>query len=327
MAIIAVGHAIMDLFFEVEVELLETLELEPGSMTLIDSDTSQIVLSHLDLVKCASGGSAANTAVGVSAFGVTSYFAGVLGSDDFGRAYRDDLGVAGVIFTDPASVHTTENTGHCIVLITSDGQRTMLTHLGASVEIAQELPELDYEDLPLIVYLEGYLLDSPGGSQMIEKLIIERSPTLRIALSLSDSNLVARHKDELWKILNTNGVSILFGNRDEYFELTDSTATEDAIEKLGRFVEEGAMTRGREGSIVFSRDEMYTIGAIPTAVLDTTGAGDLFAAGYLVGVEKGLGVIERGELGTICASEVISHIGARPQTDLKSLSYRILGQR
>lgn len=319
MAIIAVGHAITDLFFEVDFQLLENLDLDPGKMTLIDAQTSDSVLSHLDLITCTSGGSAANTAVGVTSLGASAYFIGTVGDDDFGRAYQSDLENAGVIFAGNIAKKSAEVTGHCIVFVTPDGQRTMLTHLGASIEVATTFSQVEHGDPNEIIYLEGYLLDSPGGTQTIGHLASRNRLGRLIAMSLSDSGVVARHKNELWDLLASKGISILFGNADEYLELTGTDDVYAAMNAVRNYVQQGAITLGKEGSIVFDQHEIKAIDVVKTNVVDTTGAGDLYAAGYLYALENGSTLFDCGTLGSLCAAEVISHLGARPLINLKEL--------
>ncbi len=326
MPIISVGHAITDLFFEVEPELLERFDLKPGSMSLVDARTANEVLQHLEVVKCTSGGSAANTAVGLSMLGIESYFYGSLGDDEFGRSYIQDLSDAGVLYLQPGAMTSATQSGHCIVLVTPDGQRTMLTHLGASIEVASRAPILDEQMSSIVIYLEGYLLDSPGGTQMLEHLVSTADSNVRIALSLSDPGLVERHRTELWQILRHGTISVLFGNRDEVCELTQTHNELDALDRIREFVAQGAITLGPAGSIVFDQKEIEKIEAVDIQVLDTTGAGDLFAAGYLFALEANLALKARGQVGSLCSAEIISHLGARPMTDLREIIKQSLPQ-
>ncbi|CAG4919180.1 adenosine kinase [Acidithrix sp. C25] len=320
MAVVGIGHAIIDLFVQAEVELISELGLDPGSMTLIDDSTSREVLAHLSVLKASSGGSAANTLAGVSSLGGATYFVGALGNDQFANNYRDDLEDVGIVFIDNSLDLGASNTGHCIVIVTPDGQRTMLTHLGASIHVLDSVPNIDLGHDAIVCYVEGYLLDSPSGGQNIEAMFSKEIAGVEYAFSLSDRTLVQRRKPQIWELIKGGGISILFGNEDEFLELCDSNDLLGAVEKVGAYVGEGAITLGAKGSFVFSRDqEPIVVPAAQIEVVDTTGAGDLFAAGYLFAREKGYPSYERARMGNICASEVISHFGARPLVELSTL--------
>ena len=319
MAIVGVGHAIVDLFVEAEEDFLVTLGIEVGTMVLADTETTREVLDHLSVIKAISGGSAANTMVGVSSLGAEASFIGTVGDDAFGEMYVADLAAAGVEFATSQHGPMAGQTGHSVVVVTPGGQRTMLTHLGASAAVASVIDSGLEDSMAEIVYLEGYVLDSPGASPALMRLLAKQDPARRIAFSLSDRNVVERRRTEIWEMLKQGGISILLCNESEACELTGAKTAEDAAELLSGVVAEGAITLGSKGALIFSAEVRELVPAFASVVTDTTGAGDLFAAGYLVGISRGLQPYQRGLLGCICAAEVISHFGARPEVTLAEL--------
>ncbi|MDA8396771.1 MAG: adenosine kinase [Actinomycetota bacterium] len=325
MAIIGVGHAIVDLFVEAERSFLEALSLEPGTMVLVETAETARILEHLSVVKATSGGSAANTLVGVASLGHEATFIGTLGRDAFGETYASDLAAAGVKFDPVHYGDDGERTGHCVVVVTPGGQRTMLTHLGASTGVARAMETLLDEPTNGIVYFEGYVLDSPGADSVINRMLADPTPGRRIAFSLSDRNLVERRKAEIYQMLHSGGVGMVLGNEGEACELTGAADAASAVDRLAELVPEGAVTLGAEGALVYRGSERAEVPALSTEVVDTTGAGDLFAAGYLAAAEGGLGLYASGELGCLCSAEVISHFGARPAVRLAELAGGLLG--
>lgn len=326
MAIIGVGHAIVDLFVEADHSFLDALSLEAGTMVLVETSETARILEHLSVVKATSGGSAANTLVGVASLGREASFIGTLGRDAFGETYAADLAAAGVKFEPVHYGEDGERTGHCVVVVTPEGQRTMLTHLGASTGVARAMEALLEEPAPGIVYFEGYVLDSPGAEAVMNRMLANPIEGRRIAFSLSDRNLVERRKAEIYQMLHSGGVGLVLGNEGEACELTGAADAASAVDRLAELVPQGAITLGAEGALVYSGSERVEVQAFSTEVVDTTGAGDLFAAGYLAAVESGADLRTRGELGCLCAAEVISHFGARPAVRLAELAGGLLGQ-
>ena len=328
MSIIGVGHAIVDLFVEADAEFIASLGRLPGSMALVEPDATRQVLEKLNVVKANSGGSAANTMVGVASLGHPACFVGTLGDDEFGAMYLSDLTQAQVEFrTDKTVVgQRSGETGHCVVVVTPDGQRTMLTHLGASSQVAQALDGLEECPRDSIIYLEGYVLDSPNAATAITNVRARararaRGPdSVRLAFSLSDANLVERRRQEIRELLERGSVSILLGNESEVCALVGTSDLDEACDEISALVDQGAVTLGEKGAIVFRGDKREAVPAMPTKVIDTTGAGDLFAAGYLVGVTKGLSLYGCGALGVMCATEAVSHFGARPAVSLAEMA-------
>ena len=320
MAIVGVGHAIVDLFVEAEAEFLAALGIEVGTMVLADPKATSEILDHLSVVQATSGGSAANTMVGIASLGSEATLIGTVAKDSFGERYVADLGAAGVRFETRRDKDALGQTGHCVVIVTPGGQRTMLTHLGASSGVGEVIDALIAETRADIVYFEGYVLDSPGAAQALAKMIAAGDPSRRIALSLSDRNVVERRRDQIWQILKSGGISILLCNEAEACELTGTSRAADAASLLSAVVAEGAITLGADGALVFSGDQVDYAAALESEVVDTTGAGDLFAAGYLVATERGKSAYERGLLGCVCAAEVVSHFGARPEVNLAEMA-------
>ena len=312
----------MDLFVEADAEFIANLGRLPGSMTLVEPDATRQVLEKLKVVKSNSGGSAANTMVGVASLGHSACFVGTLGDDEFGEMYLSDLTQAQVEFrTDKTVVgQRSGGTGHCVVVVTPDGQRTMLTHLGASSQVAQALDVLAESPRDSIIYLEGYVLDSPNAATAIANVRARGSDSVRLAFSLSDANLVERRRQEIRELLERGSVSILLGNESEVCELVGTSDLDEACDEISALVDEGAVTLGAKGAIVFRGDKREAVPAMPTKVIDTTGAGDLFAAGYLVGITKALSLYGCGALGVMCATEAVSHFGARPAVSLAEMA-------
>jgi len=276
-----------------------------------------------------SGGSAANTAVGVAAFGGSANFIGRVHDDDLGAAFRHDIKAAGVGFDQPPA-SSGSPTASSIILVTPDAARSMNTFLGASIEFeAGDLALADAASAK-IIYLEGYLFDAPNGPAIFaEAARLAEKHDVRLALSLSDPWCAERHRAALSSFI-ADHISILFGNEDEVASLNQSSSQDaiaalagkiDEIAALAGKIDELVVTRGPAGAFIGAGADHHEIPAMPQGpVIDTTGAGDLFAAGYLFGRTNGFDLLQSGRLASLAAGEVISHIGARPQTDLKQLA-------
>lgn len=323
--IIAVGNAIVDVFGQVDDMFLVTHGIEKNVMTLLDADRFARLydsLSGYTRPQLVSGGSAANTAVGVAAFGGAAAFVGRVFDDALGAAFITDIRAAGVTFNQPPAVSGSP-TASSIILVTPDAARSMNTFLGASIEFEpDELTATTLADTK-IIYLEGYLFDAPNGPAIFaEAARLAHAHQARIALSLSDPWCVDRHRDALATFIDKH-VSVLLGNEDEIVSLC-GTDCETAAEQLVTRLEEVVVTRGSNGAIVLSGVDRHHIAAMPQGpVVDTTGAGDLFAAGYLYGRTNGYELKAAANLASLTAGEVITHIGARPKTDLKKLATSI----
>ena len=320
--VLAVGNAIVDIFGQCEDNFLAANNIEKGVMTLLDSAASAKLyraLSALTKPQLISGGSAANTAVGVVNFGGKANFVGRVHDDDLGFAFRHDMINAGVGF-DNAPASSGSPTASSIILVTPDAARSMNTCLGASIEF--EVADLESANARAakVIYLEGYLFDAPNGPAIFnEAARLAHRHGAKVALSLSDPWCAERHRAPL-RDFTAKHVSILFGNEEEVASLYQCEVN-NAISVLSDTIEEVVVTRGPKGAFVGDRKNSYEIPAMPQgAVIDTTGAGDWFAAGYLFGRTNSFDLLQSGRLASLAAGEIISHIGARPKINLKGLS-------
>lgn len=321
--VICVGHALMDRLSYVESDVVGAAGLVMGAMTLADEPTALHIAQLVPSWRHVSGGSAANTAVGVASLGGRSRFLGSVGADELGEEYERDLEAAGVACALGRSGDG-HATGQCLVLVTPDAQRSMATHLGAGAEIDVSTVDSAPVGEAAIVYLEGYLLDSPGSADALSRVLeLARSSQTPVALSLSDPYLVDRHGEAL-RTLVSSTIRVLFANEEEVRHLTgasDFGAGIDALLALGNDDLMAAVTRGAAGAELANRSERVHVDAWPlTTVEDTTGAGDLFAAGVLCGLVGGASLDDAGRLGALAAGEIVSHLGARPLTSLEGLA-------
>lgn len=319
----AIGNAIVDVISPAAPAFLEAEGLAPGSMTLIDEPTAAALYARMAPGLEASGGSAANTVAGVASFGGQAAFIGKVAGDELGAIFAHDIRAIGARFETP-SLTGGPATARCLVNVTPDGQRTMSTFLGACVELTPADVDPALIEGAKIVYLEGYLFDPPAAREAFAKAAgLARASGRKIALSLSDGFVVDRHRGALLGFIETQ-VDVLFANADEIralFETDDVEAAQSAIR--GR-VDIAAITRGAEGSVVLTAKEVFAVPAGPVAhVVDTTGAGDQYAAGFLFGLARGRGLADCGALGSLAAAEVISHYGPRPA---EALAGRALAQ-
>ena len=323
--VLAVGNAIVDIFGQCEDNFLAANNIEKGVMTLLDSAASAKLygaLSALTKPQLISGGSAANTAVGVVNFGGTANFVGRVHDDNLGVAFRHDIIAAGVGFDSPLA-RSGSPTASSIILVTPDAARSMNTCLGASIEFEATDLELANAAKAKVIYLEGYLFDAPNGPAIFnEAARLAHFYGAKVALSLSDPWCAERHRAAL-RDFTAKNVSILFGNEEEVASLCQCEVN-DAISVLSGTIEEVVVTRGPKGAFVGAKENSYEIPAMPQgAVIDTTGAGDLFAAGYLFGRTNDFDLLQSGRLASLAAGEIISHIGARPKTNLQELSAKL----
>lgn len=319
----AVGNAIVDVMVHVDEKLLAALGLKKGVMTLIDAETADRLYDRLPPAIECSGGSAANTTSGVASLGGKAAFIGLVKDDQLGAVFRHDLASQGVAFpTRPAQAGAP--TARCLVLVTPDAQRTMQTYLGACVELGPEDIDDDVIDQARITYLEGYLWDPPAAKLALRHAAIRaRAAGRKVALSLSDPFCVERHRDEFLDLIARH-VDILFANQAEITTLY-RTSLDDAVRRLKSSVGIAAVTRGAQGSLAIKGEQVVSVTAAPpNQLVDTTGAGDLYAAGFLYGYSQGRDLGTCARLGGICAAEIIGHIGARPAVDLALLAANTL---
>ncbi|MGD0380747.1 MAG: adenosine kinase [Acidimicrobiales bacterium] len=323
----AIGSALVDVLADATIEDLARFEMVKGSMTLVDLARAATLYEAMGPAIEVSGGSAANTAVGVAALGGSVGYVGKVAADELGEVFLHDITAAGVVLgptgrvepsLDPADDRAT---GRCLVYVTEDGERTMATHLGVASTLEPGDLDEDFVARAQVLYLEGYLWDlGPAKAAMRRAMQVAHEADSLVALSLSDPFCVQRHQSEFLELLHGD-VDVLFANEDEVtllFGASTFDAAAAAAEETGILA---ALTRGAAGSVVVAASGATAIPADPVArVADTTGAGDLFAAGFLYGLTHGKGPETCARLGGLCAAEVISHIGARPRADLRQLA-------
>jgi sugar/nucleoside kinase (ribokinase family) len=325
--ILAVGNAIIDVFSQCDDDFLQQHAIEKGGMNLVDAAASQSLLAAILAVappQLISGGSAANTAVGFAALGGKAAFVGRVHDDELGAAFCRDINAAGVTFAATPAKNGAP-TASSIILVTPDAARSMNTFLGASIEFQPEDINLAAAADAAVIYLEGYLFDAPAGPAIFAQAAqMAAQHQARIALSLSDPWCVDRHRADLRHYV-TDHVDILFANEDEAISLVE-TDHATSVQMLRGLVDEVVITRGPLGAVICHAGQQILVDAMPQGpVIDTTGAGDLFAAGYLFGRTHGYDAQMSGQIASLLAGEVISHIGARPHADLQDLIKPLIG--
>ena len=325
--ILAVGNAIIDVFSQCDDDFLQQHAIEKGGMSLVDAAASQSLLAAISAItppQLISGGSAANTAVGLAALGGKAAFVGRVHDDELGTAFCRDIKAAGVTFA-ATPAQNGAPTASSIILVTPDAARSMNTFLGASIEFQPEDIQLAAAADAAVIYLEGYLFDAPAGPAIFAQAAqMAAQNQARIALSLSDPWCVDRHRADLRQYV-TDNVDILFANEDEAISLVE-TDHATSVQMLRGLVDEVVITRGPLGAVVCHAGQQILVDAMPQGpVIDTTGAGDLFAAGYLFGRTHGYDAQISGQIASMLAGEVISHIGARPHADLQALIKPLIG--
>ncbi len=324
--VVAVGHAIVDVLAGADDATVEALGLAKGTMALVEADRADALYASMGPAVEVSGGSAANTAAGVASFGGTAAFVGKVADDQFGAVFSHDIRAVGVQFTTPP-VGPGPTTGRCLVLVTPDAQRTMTTYLGAATLLAPDDVDGDLLARARFTYVEGYLWDPPEASAAARHAIeVAGAAGRQVALSLSDPFCVERHREELRSLVEGGRVSVLFANEVEIMALFEVASFDDAVGAVRAGDLVAALTRGPMGSVVVSGSSVVEVPAEPVArVVDTTGAGDLYAAGFLYGLTHGADLEVCGRLGSVAAAEVISHVGARPEVPLATLAQPVLG--
>ena len=315
--VLGIGNAIVDVLTHVDDGFLNNQNLEKGSMTLVSADEAAKIYEKLgQCIEC-SGGSAANTIAGLASMGSKTAFIGKVNNDQLGRVFEHDIRAQGSNFV-TAALKDGPPTAHCLVLVTPDAERTMCTYLGACVKLNENDIDENVVSNANITYLEGYLWDPDEAKNAFRKAIkISHDAGKKVALSLSDSFCVGRHHQEFVELVK-NDVDILFANEDEIKMLYNTDDVNDAARQLQSDCDIGAITCGAQGCIVTNQDEIGHIqGRQIGKLVDTTGAGDLFAAGFLHALTNYRSIGECGALGNLVASEVVTHMGARPDIDLK----------
>ncbi len=318
--VLGIGNAIVDVIAKSDDQTLADLNLAKGAMQLIEETDIAPIYAAMGPGQERSGGSAANTIAGIASFGGRTGFIGRVASDEFGQIFTHDIRSIGVEFASKP-VSGGDPTARCLIFVTPDGERTMNTFLGCSPALDKQEITPEHIEQAKILYLEGYLFDrDEAKAAFYAACDIAKTADTLISLTLSDTFCVERHRDAFLDLIETH-IDILFANEDELQALTGATDTVNAAIKLAGENKTVVMTRGAEGSFISHRSEKHHILPQPVQeVVDTTGAGDLYAAGFLYGYAQGHKIETCGTLGSIAAAEVISHIGARPEISLHELA-------
>jgi sugar/nucleoside kinase (ribokinase family) len=319
--VLGIGNAIVDVIARAEDDFLVQQGMHKGTMALIDEARAQAIYAAMGPAVESSGGSSANTIVGVASFGARASFVGKVKDDDLGRTFVHDIRAANVAFqTKPAA--DGPSTARCYIMVTPDGERTMNTYLGA----AQDLRPADIDEAQVasaaVTYLEGYLWDPPQAKEAFVKAAeIAHKNDRRVALTLSDAFCVDRYRAEFLGLIRKDTVDIVFANERELHSLYETADFATAVKALRDDVRLAVVTRSEKGCVVVTRDAVEAVAAEAVVkVVDVTGAGDLFAAGFLVGLARGKDHRTSARLGGLAAAEVIQHVGARPAVSLKALA-------
>jgi sugar/nucleoside kinase (ribokinase family) len=318
--VVGIGNAIVDIIARCDEGFLTKHDLAKGSMRLIDADEANRLYASMGPAIERSGGSVANAIAGLASFGAKCGFVGRVAADQFGGIFRHDIRSLGVAYdTPPASDGVP--TARCLILVTPDGERTMNTFLGASVDFTPEDVDLAMIGAAKIVYLEGYLFDRDEAKAAFRQAARgAKASGAKVALTLSDAFCVDRHRDD-FKTLVREGADIVFANEKEITTLYQVNSFEEAADAALQDCEMAVLTRSEAGSVIVAGGETIEIEAEPVAeVVDMTGAGDLYAAGFLYGLTHGAPLPACGRLGSLAAAEAIGHIGARPEISLRTLA-------
>lgn len=325
--VVAIGNAIVDVIAQTDDAFLASEALAKGSMQLLFStEEAEALYAKMGPGRETSGGSAANTAAGIAALGGRAGFIGQLADDELGQVFRHDISALGVSF-DTAPRPGEPTTARCLILVTPDGERTMNTFLGASQFLPASALDHDLIESGAILYLEGYLWDPEEPRAAMDKAIdIARGAGRRVAFTLSDGFCVDRHRGDFQRLLDDGRIDILFANEDEIKSLCQTEDFDAAVAATAMKTPLLVVTRSEKGAVAVKDGKLYAVPAEPIdRVVDATGAGDLFAAGFLAGQAQGRGVEDSLAMGAVCAAEVIQHYGARPEGDLKALVKARLG--
>ncbi|MGJ5133935.1 MULTISPECIES: adenosine kinase [unclassified Bradyrhizobium] len=319
--VLGIGNAIFDVLVHADEAFLTRHGMTKGSMALIDEARAAAIYADMGPATEMSGGSGANTIAGLASLGARAAYVGKVKDDQIGRMYRHDIRAAGVTF-DTVPAADGPATGCCYILVTPDGERTMNTYLGA----AQNLTAADIDPAQIaaarIIYLEGYLWDPKDAKDaFVKAAAIAHDAGREVALTLSDSFCVDRYREEFLDLMRGGTVDLVFANEAELHSLYQTSDFDGALKQLREDATLGIVTRSEQGCVVVSNDGVISVPAHPIeSLVDTTGAGDLFAAGFLFGLVRKTGYEMAGRLGGLAAAEVIQHIGARPQVSLKDLA-------
>jgi sugar/nucleoside kinase (ribokinase family) len=325
--VLAIGNAIVDVISAADDAFLEREGLDKGSMRLIDAAEATRLYEHMGPAREISGGSAGNTAAGVAMLGGRAGFVGQVADDQLGEVYAHDIRSVGVEFTTPARPGDEMPTARSLVLVTPDAQRTMNTFLGAAQHLETDALDEAQVQGAAILYLEGYLWDPETPRAAMERAIdLARQAGRKVAFTLSDSFCIERHRDGFNRLIDSGRIDILFANEVEIVSLTGESSFDAAVAKTAARVPLLVVTRSEKGALAVEAGRRVEVPAEPVdEIVDTTGAGDLFAAGFLTGLAQGRSLEHSLRMGAIAAAEVISHYGARPEADLAALVAERLG--
>jgi len=319
--VLGIGNAIVDVIARTEEDFLLKQGMHKGAMALIDEARAQAIYDAMGPAIETSGGSAANTIVGLASLGSRSAFIGKVKDDLLGRAFAHDIRAAGATFTTSPAAEG-PSTARCYVLVTPDGERTMNTYLGAAQDLHPADIDADLVAASAVTYLEGYLWDPKNAKDAFLKAAkIAHEAERSVALSLSDAFCVDRWRAEFLQLMRSKTVDLIFANEAELRSLYETADFDAALAALRADVGTAVVTRSEKGCVVVSPDGIESVSAFPVErVVDTTGAGDLFAAGFLSGLARGADDRTCGRLGALAAAEVIGHLGARPEASLRDLA-------
>jgi sugar/nucleoside kinase (ribokinase family) len=316
--ILGIGNAIVDVVARTEDTFLSRHDMHKGAMILIDAPTADSIYAAMPSGRESSGGSAANTCAVAAGLGARVAYRGKVADDQLGTVFRHDINAVGVHFPTIPLIGGAP-TARCLILVTPDGQRTMNTFLGACVSLTEADVDPGLVAAASVTYLEGYLFDPPAAQAAFRKAAeAAHAAGRRVALSLSDAFCVNRHRAAFLDLV-ANHVDILFANETEITALYERNSFEEAAAAARKDVATAALTRSEAGSLILHGDQTVTVAAEPTKVVDTTGAGDAYAAGFLAGLTAGRSLDLCGRMASIAAAEIISHYGARPEADLRKL--------
>ncbi len=318
--VLAIGSAIVDIIARTDDALLIDCGMVKGTMALTTAEQASAIYARMGQAVEISGGSAANTVAGIASLGGSPCFIGKVGTDKLGEIFAHEIKAVGVEFHGGDARPPKLPTATCLVLVTPDGQRTMNTFLGACTELGPEDIDAERVKAASVTYIEGYQWDTPRAKQAIRKACqAAKGAGRQVALTLSDPFVVNRHRGELLALIKDD-IDILFGNEDEIFSLYQTSDLDGAIASMRESKVLACMTRSAKGAIVFDGQSTIAVDAAPVVkVVDTTGAGDLFAAGFLYGYTHGRDLGHCARIGAMAAAEVIGHIGARPEIALRDL--------
>jgi sugar/nucleoside kinase (ribokinase family) len=322
LAVVGIGNAIVDVIASAPDDFIAKHGMVKGTMQLIDEAMAEALYGDMGSTIVTSGGSAANTIAGIASFGGKTGFIGRVRNDALGEEFRHDITAIGAAFSTPPATEGPA-TARCLIVVTPDAQRTMNTYLGACADLGPHDIDPELIRSADVTYLEGYLYDrEPAKEAFHTAAAIAHEAGAKVALSLSDSFCVNRHRDAFLALVDHH-IDILFANEAEIAALFETDDFDASIARLRGLTEIAAVTRDARGSVIVTKDRVIDIPASPAVqVVDTTGAGDIYAAGFLFGLTSGASLEECGRLGGLAAASIISHVGARPRTPLRDLLNR-----